>query len=335
MLTNYQHLSNMTRWLSNVQARTSQSMKVVLDMDPGIDDALTLLLALNDPMVHVLAITTVSGNVNVSKATLNALRIIEASGKYRPPVYRGATRPMHKRRHPIHVESVHGTDGLGNSNLPEKQLASPEKTKAVDKLLELISTHKRKELSIVATGPLTNIAMLLQKEPSVANKLNKIFVMGGIYDNGLTRGNVTKYAEFNFYSDPEAAQIVMRSARKNNRLTVVASGLDVAGSPECAVEKNALELICSIRSRISDIACRILRYPIQTFSYFNLYDVFALFSLVHPEIFKMVRHSVKVCSRLEKFRGRCIVAHGNEGNVLVCKRVDHTKFNEMLFDGLK
>ena len=325
----------MATWLADIQGRTFPSMKVVLDMDPGIDDAITLLLALNNPAVHVLAVTTVSGNVNVSKATLNALRVIEASGKYSPPVYKGAARPLNKRLHPIHAESVHGTDGLGISNLPAPQLIRPQKTKAVDKLLELISTHKRGEISIVATGPLTNIAMLLQKEPSAANKLNKIFVMGGIYDNGLTNGNVTKYAEFNFYCDPEAAQIVMDSSHKKKPLTVVASGLDVTNSLECAVEKNALELICSIRTEISDIACRILQYPVHTFSYFNLYDVFALFSLVHPQIFKMDRCSVRVCSRLQKFRGRCTVACGRKGNVLICKEVNHTKFNEILFDGLK
>ena len=213
-------------------------MKVVLDMDPGIDDAITLLLALNNPAVHVLAVTTVSGNVSVSKAALNALRVIDASGKYSPPAYKGAARPLNKRLHCIHAGSVNGTDGLGISNIPVPQLIRPQKTKAVDKLLELISTHKRGEISIVATGPLTNIAMLLQKEPSAANKLNKIFVMGGIYDNVLTNGNVTKHAEFNFYCDLEAAQIVIDSSHKKKPLTVVASGLDVTNSLECAVEKN-------------------------------------------------------------------------------------------------
>jgi inosine-uridine nucleoside N-ribohydrolase len=149
------------------------------------------------------------------------------------------------------------------------QLIRSQKTKAVDKLLELISIHKRREISILATDPLTNIAMLLQKEPSAAKKLNKIFVMGGIYDNALTNGNVTKYAEFNFYCDPEAAQIMMDSSHKNKPLTLVTSGLEVTNSLECTVEKNALELICSIRTKVSDIACRILPYPVNTFSCFN------------------------------------------------------------------
>lgn len=304
-------------------------MKVVLDMDPGIDDAIALLLALNNPEPEVVAVTTVSGNVNVSKATLNALRVIEASGKC-TSVYTGAVRPLNKRRRPIHAESVHGTDGLGNSHLAIPRLMA-EKTEAVNMLIELLSTHKRKEISIVATGPLTNIAMLLQNEPSAAQALNRIFVMGGIYD-ALTRGNVTEHAEFNFYSDPEAAEIVMSVADKKS-LTVVASGLDITSSPACAIRTNELAMICSIKSRITDLACRILQYPVRTYAYFNLHDVFALFSLAHPEIFKMDRCSVRVSSS-GNFRGRCVVASG-KGNVLVCKKVNHAKFNEFLLDGLR
>jgi len=304
-------------------------MKVVLDMDPGVDDAIALLLALNNPELEVVAVTTVSGNVNVGKATSNALRIIEASGKY-TSVYRGAGRPLNKRRHPIHAESLHGTDGLGNSHLTIPRLRA-EKTEAVNMLIELLSTHKRNEISIVATGPLTNIAMLLENEPSAGQTLNRIFVMGGIYD-ALTRGNVTEHAEFNFYSDPEAAEIVMSTANKKP-LTVVASGLDVTSSPACAIRNNELAMICSIKSRIADLACRILQYPVRTYSYFNLHDVFALFSLVHPEIFKMKRCGVRVSSS-GNFSGRCVVASG-KANVLVCKKVNHAKFNEFLLDGLR
>lgn len=304
-------------------------MKVVLDMDPGIDDAIALLLALNNPKLEVVAVTTVSGNVSVSKATLNALRVIEASGKY-TSVYKGAGRPLNKRWRPIQAESVHGTDGLGNSHLAVPLLRA-EKTEAVDRLVELLSTHKRKAISIVATGPLTNVATLLQNEPSAAGKLDRIFVMGGICD-ALTRGNVTEYAEFNFYRDPEAAEIVM-SAPDKKPLTIVLSGLDVTGSPACAIRNNELAMICSIKNRIANLVCRILQYPVRTFSYFNLHDVFALFSMVHSEIFKMDRCGVRVSSSVN-FRGRCAISSG-KGNVFVCKKVNHAKFNEFLLDGLR
>ncbi len=304
-------------------------MKVILDMDPGIDDAIALLLALKNPELEIAAVTTVSGNVNVKKATLNALRVIEASGKC-TPVYKGAGRPLNRRRHPIYAESIHGFDGLGNSHLAVPQLRA-EKTSAVDMLNQLLSTHKRKEISILTTGPLTNIAMLLMTEPSTAKKLNKTFVMGGIYDE-LTRGNVTEHTEFNFYSDPEAADIVMKTADKK-LLTVVASGLDVTNCGECAIGNDELTMICSMKSKIAHFACRILRYPVRTHSHFNLHDVFALYSLVHPEIFKMDRCSVRV-SKYGKYRGRSFVT-SDKGNVLVCKKVNYAKFNKLLFDGLR
>lgn len=260
---------------------------------------------------------------------MNVLRVIQASGKC-TPVYKGADRPLNKRRRPVHAESVHGREGLGNSHLALSRLRA-EKINVMKILKELLLTHKRKEISIIATGPLTNIAMLLRSEPSAIQKLNKILVMGGIYDT-LTKGNVTEHAEFKFYSDPEAAEIVMSTADKK-LATVVASGLDVTSSLECTIGNSELGIICSIKSRTADLACRILRYPVRTCSRFNLHDVFALFSLLHPEIFEMDRCSIRV-SRSGKFRGRSFVTSDKE-NVLICKKVNHAKFNELLFDGLR
>lgn len=300
-------------------------MKVVLDMDPGVDDAVALLLALNNPNLEVLAVTTVSGNVNLRKATANALKVVQASGKS-VPVHMGANRPLGGRR-PVHAESIHGSDGLGDSNLPAPQ-QGPEKTRAVDMLADLIKTHRRREVSILATGPLTNVATLFQSEPSLAARLDRIFVMGGVYDP-LVGGNVTKYAEFNFYCDPEAADIVMKGGR-----TIVSSGLDVTGEPACAVDAGMLATMCSARSRPADTACRILQHPVSRYSRFILHDVFALFSLLYPEIFKVERCIVRVdCSRAT--RGRCIVTPSGRGNVLACRKVDSARFKELLVNGLR
>lgn len=299
-------------------------MKVVLDMDPGVDDAVALLLALHNPHLEVLAVTTVSGNVSLRKATANALKIMQASGKH-VPVYMGASRPLGGRR-PVHAEGIHGSDGLGNSNLPAAR-QRPEKTGAVKMLADLIKTHRRKEVSMVATGPLTNVAMLFKSEPSLVARLDRIFVMGGVYDPSV-EGNVTRYAEFNFYCDPEAADIVMKDGR-----AIVSSGLDVTCDPACAVDAEMLAAISSAKSKSADLACRILQHPVSRYSQFNLHDVFALFSLLYPEIFKMERCSVRVdCS---KTRGRCIVTPSDRGNVLACKKVDSVRFKEHLVDGLR
>ncbi len=294
-------------------------------MDPGVDDSIALLLALHNPQLEVLAVTTVSGNVSLRKATANALKIVQASEKH-APVYMGASRPLGGRR-PVHAESIHGSDGLGNSHLPAPR-QRPEKTGVVEMLVDLIKTHRRKELSMVATGPLTNVALLFKREPSLVARLDRVFVMGGVYDP-LVGGNVTKYAEFNFYCDPEAAGIVMKDGR-----AIVSSGLDVTGDPACAVDADMLAAIRSFRSRPADLACRILQHPVSRYSQFNLHDVFALFSLLYSDIFETERCSVRVdCSKAT--RGRCIVTPSDRGNVLVCKKVDSVRFKELLVDGLR
>jgi inosine-uridine nucleoside N-ribohydrolase len=308
-------------------------MKVVLDMDPGIDDAMALLLALNNSRLEILAVTTVSGNVNVDKATLNALKIIEAAGSAcgQAPVYRGAGRPLNKRRHLVYSEDIHGKNGIGNVDPSPQLRAKEEKTSAVDKLVELLSSHKKKEISIVATGPLTNIAMLLQREPSAAKKLNQLYIMGGIYDNGLTKGNVTEHTEFNFFCDPEAAKIIMDNAERKG-LSIIASGLDITSTSACAVRNDELGMICSIRSKIANIACKILQYPLRNYSFFNLHDVFALFSLLYQEIFRTQRCRVRVYTS-GRHRGKCVVSYG-KGNVQVNRQVDSVRFNKYLLDGL-
>lgn len=294
-------------------------MKVVLDTDPGIDDAIELLLALNNPHLEVLAVTTVSGNVNLRKATANALRIIEASGKG-VPVYPGASMPL--KRTVVRAGAIHGIDGLGESGLP-LPTRRPEKTHAVDVLLELSRTHKKKEISILATGPLTNIGLLFKEDPSIAKDI-QLFFMGGIYDPAI-KGNASKYAEFNFYVDPEAADIVMSSGA-----SIVASGLDVTTSTDCAVGSEMFSKICSNKSPIAQIACRLLAYPMRKFGHFHLHDVFALFSLLHPEMFAMQKMGVRVDTK--KSRGRCLLTPG--GNIRVCKKVDHRIFSQHLLGGL-
>jgi inosine-uridine nucleoside N-ribohydrolase len=302
--------------------------RVVLDMDPGIDDAIALLLALNDPGIEVAAIATVSGNVNLEKGTANALRILQSMSR-RIPVYKGASRPAGGKSL-VRAESVHGSDGLGDAgiDLPRRRA---EKIRALQMMVELLESAKRKEISIVATGPLTNIAVLSEKEPSLIRRLDRIFVMGGLYDPSV-RGNVSEYSEFNFFFDPESADKVMGTSVKQYP-AITAAGLDVTSHPGCAVDGKSLKMIRSIGTRASDIASKILNWPVLTYSYFNLHDVFALFALTHPEIFVTERCSVRVAHD-GNFRGRCNVASG-KGNVSVCTKVNVPKFNQFVLDGLR
>ncbi len=200
--------------------------KVIIDTDPGIDDALALLLALRSPELAVQAITTVSGNVPVHQCLRNALLTLEIAGpNTRLAVARGCERPL--VREPVDASQVHGRDGLGDIDqirepdgrprYPAAALAPIEKH-GVDVILETIASHPG-EITIIALGPLTNLAVAFERDSGVMQQVDEIILMGGSLSG---RGNVTPVAEFNFYADPHAAQRVIRSGVKT---TVV--GLDV------------------------------------------------------------------------------------------------------------
>jgi purine nucleosidase len=175
---------------------------VLIDTDTASDDAVALIMALRSPDVQVLAITTVAGNVNVDQATTNALYTTELCNST-TPVYRGASKPL--ERDLEDATWFHGRHGLGDQGYPEpRRTAQP--AHAVDALIDLIQRHPGLEL--VTLGPLTNIAAALAHKPQIASAVSRCVVMGG---NPCCVGNVTPAAEYNFWTDPEAARIVMRS----------------------------------------------------------------------------------------------------------------------------
>jgi purine nucleosidase/pyrimidine-specific ribonucleoside hydrolase len=200
--------------------------RVIIDTDPGIDDAMALALALRSPELRVEAITTVGGNVNVELGTRNALRVLEALGVDNPPpVARGAGRPL--ERDPVDASHVHGADGLGDiSGLahPDGSPRYPEprgaaiRTEAAALILDIVKKNPG-EITLIAVGPLTNVALAIERDAGTMSQLAELIVMGGSV-SGV--GNVTPTAEFNFYADPHAAQRVLRAGLKT---TVV--GLDV------------------------------------------------------------------------------------------------------------
>jgi inosine-uridine nucleoside N-ribohydrolase len=296
-------------------------VQVILDMDPGIDDAIALLIALNAKL-KIMGITTVSGNVDIKQATYNALRLLDATGR-KITVAQGAEKPLFKR--PIHSKHIHGNDGLGNCNLKAKNRSAIDAQKFFH---DILSTHKRKEINILATGPLTNIALLLDREP-LAYKLKKIVLMGGAYGiNKKVRGNVTPYAEFNFYCDPEAADIVF-----NSKIRVDAVGLDVTMNRKCAVTKMAYDAIGRLRGKSANIAHTILSYPFSRYRVFHLHDVFALARLLHPNMFKTTNCQVSI-DKFGKMRGRCVVTL-KRGNVNVCSDVNAQSFVGFVMNGLR
>lgn len=179
-------------------------MTLLFDVDTGIDDALALLFALGRPGVEVAGIGVVCGNVPVDVGVENTLKVVALKGRGEVPVARGCERPLLQTYRP--AGPVHGDDGLGNAGLPPSGLA-PTSEHAVDQLARL-ARERPGEITLVAVGPLTNVAVATLKEPALPRLLQEVVVMGGAF---AAPGNVTATAEFNVWADPEAARIVFEA----------------------------------------------------------------------------------------------------------------------------
>jgi purine nucleosidase len=189
--------------------------KIIIDCDPGIDDALAITLAHGSPALEILGITTVGGNVNLAYTTGNALRLREFLGFPGVPVTAGSAGAL--MRTPVDAAEVHGELGLGGARLPEATLP-PREGHAADFIIETLRAAPG-EVTLVAIGPLTNVALALLKEPRIVDWAREFAILGGSY----TRGNFSPAAEFNIAADPEAAAIVFGAG-----WTVTMIGLDVS-----------------------------------------------------------------------------------------------------------
>lgn len=188
--------------------------KIIMDVDPGIDDSLAILLALHSPELRIEGITVVSGNVEVEQATMNALKAVEMAEK-KVRVYKGMALPLVRPYHD--ATDTHGADGVGENYFPQPSI-TPEREHAVDFILRTINEHPN-EITILALGPLTNIAKAIQTDPKTMSQVKRIVLMGG---SATYHGNCSPVAEYNFWVDPHAAKIVFASG-----IEVTMVGLDV------------------------------------------------------------------------------------------------------------
>ena len=278
-----------------------------MDVDTGIDDAIAIIMALQSPEIEIIGITTVSGNVTAKAAALNTLGILRKMGKEsKIPVMKGASKPLSKKI--VHAEEVHGEKGLGNITL-QCNPALLQKGNVSDFISETLANYRRGEVALVATGPLTNIARAILEDPEITDSLSRICIMGGAF--GLASkvyGNITQYAEFNFYCDPKAAQIVMTHASSGAvRLNIV--GLDVTGkylmiddefvsrlsNRQCKKKKKkGSSSSSSNNDKVPTIVKSLLRYPLTKFGKFDLPDVFAVAMFERPELFRFKRGKIDI-----------------------------------------
>ena len=193
------------------------TQKMLIDTDTASDDAVALVLALTDPRVDVVAITVVAGNVSVDQGVDNAIYTRGLCGS-QAPVHRGAGQPL--ERSLVTAQNVHGADGMGDIGLPLGGVAA-DGGDAVDVIVELAHRHAG-ELTLVALGPLTNLALALRQDPGIATLFDRVVIMGGTSDHS---GNITPAAEFNIYVDPEAAAVVFESG-----MPITMVGWDVSRS---------------------------------------------------------------------------------------------------------
>lgn len=183
--------------------------KIIIDTDPGQDDAVAILLALASPEdFDVIGVVAVAGNVGLHHNATNARKIVELAGRSDVPVYAGCARPM--RRTLVTAEHVHGDTGLNGPELPAPKIEL-QPQHGVDYIIDTLMNAEPKTITLCTLGPLTNIGMALVKEPKIAERVAEIVMMGGAY---FEVGNITPAAEFNIYVDPEAADIVFKSGIK-------------------------------------------------------------------------------------------------------------------------
>lgn len=305
-----------------------KKIPLILDGDPGHDDAIAWLIAraseLTDKTIEIRAITTVGGNVSLDKTTYNALRICTLLGINDVPIAAGAPHPI--RTALMSAPSVHGESGLDGPVLPEPGVSAVDMS-AVSLMAKTLRESEEK-LTIVSTGPMTNTAALLLSHPELKEKIERISLMGG----GVGFGNWTPAAEFNILVDPEAADIVFRSG-----VPLTMSGLDV--TERALMYPEDFERIQKIGNPVSDIVWQWLEFFYKFHKNLGyegapMHDPCAVMVLLHPEIFTIRDYYVEVETGGEYCRGATVAdvrgVTGKKPNVSCVLDLDRESFADYL-----
>ncbi len=299
---------------------------IVIDCDPGHDDAIALLLALASPEVEVMGVTTVAGNATLDKTTRNALVTLELAGRTDVPVAAGSEQPL--RRRLVTAEHVHGATGLDGPPVAQPSL-EPLGIGAVPFLVDLLRRTEER-ITLVPVGPLTNIARLLTGHPDLVDRIERIVLMGG----SIGLGNVTPAAEFNIFVDPEAAAVVFGSS-----LEVTMIGLDVThrarlGEAEADVLRGA--------GRCGAFVAKLLDFFLPNyrrrmgFDSAPIHDALAVAHVIWPDLVTTELLAVEIDTTDGPSAGRTLVDRyhvtGRSPNVRVGVSVDSERFARLVVD---
>ncbi len=289
--------------------------RILIDCDPGLDDAVALLAACQSPLLDVVAITTVAGNVGGAQTAQNGRIIRTLADSEDIPVHAGAPRPI--LRDPVTAEDFHGTTGLGGLDVPEPS-APLSPTHAVNALIEHCRAAKSDPLTLVMTGPMTNMALALTMAPDIMEGISEIVLMGGADREG---GNITPFAEFNIYADPHAAAAVFGCG-----LPIRCLSLDVTHT--LRTTKDRLSQVRAVDTSQADYAAAFLEASCKLeFSAKGrrdapLHDPSTVIALAYPHLFEGRRAHVSVVTQEGEQFGRTIPHFADDGPVLWYDKAD-------------
>jgi purine nucleosidase len=305
--------------------------RIIIDTDPGQDDAVAILLALGSTEIDVVGITAVAGNVPLKLTEKNARKICELAGRPDIKIFAGAIRPL--MRQLVTAEEVHGQTGLNGPQLPEPAMKLQDQH-AVDFIVETLMREESGAITLCALGPLTNLALALIREPKIAPRIREIVLMGGGFFEG---GNVTPAAEFNIYVDPHAADIVLKSG-----VPIVMMPLDVTHKALTTAKRTAeIRNICTkVGQAVADMLEFFERFDEEKYGTDGgpLHDPCVIAYLLKPDLFKGRNCNVVVETASELTMGMTVIdwwgVTKRPKNALVMRDIDHDGFFALLTERL-
>ncbi len=306
-------------------------LPLIIDTDPGLDDALAIGLAVARPEIDVLAVTTVGGNVDVNLCTENALRLLNLYGRPDIPVAEGAAGALLGAI--VRGTHVHGASGIANTQLPPSPAAARAED-AVHLMARVLADHPE-PVAIAPIGPLTNIALLLRLAPGLASKISHLCLMGG----SVGEGNTTVSAEFNIYADPEAADVVFRSG-----VPITMIGLDV--THQALLDRSGAQALRDTGTRSGGVAAELTDFALdRNFEWSGsttsaIHDAVAIAHLIEPDLVAVAPYHVAVDTGQGPARGRTVcdglphrlARNGQTVNADVGIVIDRDRFQRLLVD---
>lgn len=300
-----------------------KKIPLIIDCDPGVDDALAVMLANSKDCFDLKAITSVAGNVELKYTTHN-LQLLKSLLKLQCPIAKGHDRPLVKAQ--VTASKTHGSDGFGGHAhlLKDLSLAQLSELSAVSLIAKILRESEEKVV-IAAVGPLTNIAVLIKAYPELLDKISQLAIMGG----GIKCGNITPTAEFNFYVDPEAAHIVF-----NSNVPIVMAGLDA--TLQAYISAEDIEELSSVKNEVAEIAIKLLQAYASNDS--ALHDPVAILSVSNPEIFEFEDMYIQIETNEGSTRAMSFADQRDKkpkDNVKFITKVNRKKFMEEIKKSLE